>query len=136
MLNTVHIFAIGVSSEIYQFTSLICLHLKLYTQVFDAGAIGLTEDPAALRRWTVAGPEFVDEISASIRNAQVKKPKHYAYTYAAQKDFFDKVARLQVTISEMSDPFEEESTDLYALDTKDIVDIKGDKLWQQFLVQG
>ena len=24
----------------------------------NGGAIGLTEDPAALRRWTVAGPEI------------------------------------------------------------------------------
>lgn len=91
----------------------------------DGGAIGLTEDPAALRRWMVAGPEIsrlIDEFTGICGNVHEKKQKHHEETHAAQKDFYAKVNRLLVTISEMGNPFEEESPDLYSLDTKDVVE--------------
>lgn len=91
----------------------------------DGGAICLTEDPAALRRWMVAVPEIsrlIDEFTGICGNIHEKKQKHHEETHAAQKDFYAKVNRLLVTISEMGNPFEEESSDLYSLDTKDVVE--------------
>ena len=44
----------------------------------DGGAIGLTEDQTALRRWTVAGPEIsrlVDEFSNISGNRQNEKKR-------------------------------------------------------------
>ena len=75
----------------------------------DGGAIGLTEDQTALRRWTVAGPEIsrlVDEFSNISGNRQ--------------NDFFVKVNKLRNTVSELGNPFEEDSADLFALDTKEV----------------
>ena len=61
----------------------------------DGGAIGLTEDKAALRRWMVAGPEIsrlVDEFSALFGNQQSKKSqKHHEGTFSFQRDFLTKV---------------------------------------------
>ena len=77
----------------------------------DGGAIGLTEDQTALRRWTVAGPEIsrlVDEFSNISGNRQ--------------NDFFVKVNKLRNTMSELGNPFEEDSADLFALDTKEVAE--------------
>lgn len=67
----------------------------------DGGAIGLTEDPAALRRWMVAWPEisrFIDEFTGLCGNVNEKREKHHEETHAAQKDFYTKVNRLLVTL--------------------------------------
>lgn len=67
----------------------------------DGGAIGLTEDPAELRRWMVAGPEisrFIDEFTGLCGNVNEKREKHHEETHAAQKDFYAKVNRLLVTL--------------------------------------
>jgi hypothetical protein len=91
----------------------------------DGGAIGLTEDPVALRRWMVAGPEIsrlIDEFTGICGNVHEKNKKHHEEIHAAQKDINAKVNRLLLTISEMGNPFEEESPDLYSLDTKDVVE--------------
>jgi hypothetical protein len=42
--------------------------------------------------------------------------------HATQKDFFQKVKRPQAILAEMGNPFEEESSELYAKDTKGVVD--------------
>lgn len=91
----------------------------------DGGAIGLTEDPDALRRWMVAGPKIsrlIDEFTGLCGNVNEKRKKHHEETHAAQKDCYAKVNRLLVTLSEMGNPFEEESSDLYSLDTKDVLE--------------
>lgn len=67
----------------------------------DGGAIGLTEDPAALRRWMVDGPEIsrlIDEFTGLYGNVNEKREKHHEETHAAQKDFYAKVNRLLVTL--------------------------------------
>ncbi|CAE1246962.1 unnamed protein product [Acanthosepion pharaonis] len=92
----------------------------------DGGAVGLTEDPSALRRWMVAGPEiskFVVGYEAISGSKEAKKgSQHHEQSPTAQKAFFKKVQRLTSVIEEMGDPFSEKSTDLLSLDTKDIAD--------------
>jgi len=90
----------------------------------DSGAIGLTEDPVALRRWMVAGPE-VSRLLTSYEEASCKKDartenRHHEQTFADQKSFFENMTRLTAVFTEMGNPFMEESTDMFALDTKDI----------------
>ncbi len=92
----------------------------------DGGAVGLTEDQSALRRWMVAGPEvsrLVANYEAVSGAKDVKKgTRHHEETEAAQKEFFEKVKRLTSVMREMGNPFMEDSDDLLVLDTKDIAD--------------
>ena len=73
----------------------------------------------------VAGPEIcrlVEEFSSVCGISPIKKSKHHEEAHATQKDFLQKVKRLQAILAEMRNPFEEESSALHALDTKDVVD--------------
>ena len=92
----------------------------------DGGAIGLTEDPGALRRWMVAGPEVsrlvaAYEVMCGMKDA-TSSTKHHEQTLSAQKSFLEKVEALSTVLKEMGNPFREESADLLALDSKNIAD--------------
>lgn len=92
----------------------------------DGGAIGLTEDPAALRRWMVAGPEISYIVAkyeaASIRKDATAVTKHHEQGLSAQNSFFGKVDALHRVLQAYGNPFLDESSDLMVLDTKDIAD--------------
>ena len=84
----------------------------------DGGAIGLTEDPSALKRWMVTGPELRRllnefEIASSLSQITPADNKHH-------EDFNFK--SLVKTLSELGNPFLKESRDLYKLDTKEVAD--------------
>jgi len=88
------------------------------------GAVGITEDPSALRRWMVAGPAMPQlvaqyEEASELRDVS-KQTKHHEQTPTTQRSFPEKVQRLTNTLEEMGNPFQEESGDLLSLDTKDI----------------
>ena len=88
----------------------------------DAGAIGLTEDPTALRRWMIAGPEVSRLVTryeevAGTKDATISS-KHHEQSESSQMTFFEKVEKLFTVFKEMGNPFEEESADLLVLDTK------------------
>ena len=90
----------------------------------DGGAVGLTEDPSALRRWMVAGPE-VSQLIARYETASEAKDaailgKHHEQTERAQRVFSCKVKKLSRVMKDMGNPFQEEGDDLVTLDTKDI----------------
>ena len=75
----------------------------------------------------VAGSEVcrlveVEKCSSVYGISPIKKSKHHEETHATQKDFLQKVKRLQAILAEMGNQFEEESFELHALDTKDVVD--------------
>ena len=64
----------------------------------EGGAIGVTEDPSALRRWMVAGPEVSHlatgyEIVSEAKDAN-EKVRHHEQTARAQLQFCEKVGRL------------------------------------------
>ena len=106
----------------------------------DGGAIGLTEDPSALRRWMVAGPEickFVADYEAVSGSKDTKKGSHHhEQSPTAQKTFFKKVQRLTAVMEEMGNPFSEESSDLLSLDTKNIADPSAAQLVGTHLERG
>ena len=91
----------------------------------DGGAVGLTDNPNALRRWMVAGPE-VSRVIGEFDDAQQYKKKqtdtrHHDQTAGVQKAYAKDVTSLVAVLEELGNPFEEESKDdLIVLDTKEM----------------
>ena len=91
----------------------------------DGGAIGLTEDPAALRRWMVACPEVsrllaaYDAMSGTIDT--IIDIRHREATVGAQAAFFENMKAMTTVLQDMGNPFQDESSDLLSLDTKNTV---------------
>ena len=94
----------------------------------DGGAIGLTQNPRALLRWMVAGPEIARVIDGFQtvcldNNANIKsQDRHHEHTAAAQVTFASEVKALVHVIEDLGNPFMEDSSDLLVLDTRDIAD--------------
>jgi len=91
----------------------------------DGGAVGLTENPSALRRWMLSGPELarlVNEFEAEMNvevNRQVPTQHHEVQT-SFQVSFTRDVKALVATMENLRNPFMEDSGDLLVLDTKEI----------------
>ena len=91
----------------------------------DGGAVGLTENRTALRRWMVSGPEMarvIGEFEAASEERKKADTRHHEQTRFAQKAFARDVRALTGVIQEMSNPFCENSMDLLVLDTRDVAD--------------
>eukprot|EP00058_Branchiostoma_floridae_P021206 XP_002606696.1 hypothetical protein BRAFLDRAFT_72537 [Branchiostoma floridae] len=90
----------------------------------DGGAVGVTEDPSALRRWMIAGPQvshLVEQYEAASEAKEAVEPtSHHNQTSQAQRVFMENVKKLTQVLKELSNPFQEETRDLLSLDTKDI----------------
>ena len=88
----------------------------------DVGAIGLTEDPAALRRWMVAGTEvsrLLAAYEAMSRTIYIRiESRHHEANVGDQAAFFENVKAMTTVLKDMGNPFKEESSDLLSLDTK------------------
>ena len=88
------------------------------------GAIGLMTNPGALRCWMVAGPEvarMVTEFESLQAHTHVDDHKHHEQYPGVQVAFLEEVKCLVDVIEEMGNPFMEQSEDLLALDTRDIL---------------
>ena len=89
--------------------------------------VGLTDNPSALRRWMVAGPEIA-RVVEEFHNEQhpwerCKANTHHHDQISSVQAAFDKDVRsLVIVIEDLGNPFEEESTDLLVLDSKEITD--------------
>ena len=85
----------------------------------DGGAVGLPENPSALRCWMVAGPEIARVVPT--------KRKRKIFTIMSQTNgmqikFVKVVHTLISVLEEMGSPLiEEESEDLMVLDTREIL---------------
>ena len=91
----------------------------------DGGAVGLTENPAALQRWMVSGPEMarvIGEFESFTEERKRTDTRHHEQTKHAQKAFAKNVKALAAVIEDMGNPFSEKSSDLLVLDTRDLVD--------------
>lgn len=92
----------------------------------DGRPVGLTDNPSALQRWMVAGPE-VARVIGEFENGEMHRNKrvdtrHHDQIASVQISFTNDVHSLVSVIEEMGNPFEEESLDLLVLDTKEIAD--------------
>jgi hypothetical protein len=93
----------------------------------DGGAVGLTENPKALHRWMVAGPEtarVIQEFEMSLEKGhkveRKEVPKHHDASKAVQTAFDKDVKALVTAMSNMGNPFVEESGSIVVLDSKDV----------------
>lgn len=91
----------------------------------EGGAVGLTENPQALERWMVAGPEIsrlVLEFEESFQTPIVHTSmRHHEQHPGIQKTFAKEVNSLVATIEDLGNPFLEDNGDLLAIDTKMIM---------------
>ena len=91
----------------------------------SGGAVGLTENPQALERWMVAGPEIsrlVLEFENSFQNSISQiSTRHHEQNHAFQTTFSQDVKSLVATIQATGNPFVEDSGELLTLDTKIIM---------------
>ena len=92
----------------------------------DGGAVGITDNPGALRRWMIAGSEIawvIDEFeSVHLYKNKSEVTLYHEQTASVQLSFTKDVHSLVATFMELENPFEEESWDLLVLDTKEVVD--------------
>jgi len=90
----------------------------------DGGAVGLTDNPSALQRWMVAGPE----VARLIREFQnetdsFNKPpntRHHNQSASVQSAFVKDVQSMVNVMEDFGNPFTDDSQDLLVLDTKEI----------------
>ena len=91
----------------------------------EGGAIGLTENPTAFRRWMVVGPEMVRRLQAfECTLASSDKPtslEDHKEGLSHQKAFQKHVCSLD-TITSMGNPFCEDCPELVVTDTRDCAD--------------
>ena len=90
----------------------------------EGGAVGLTEDPVALRRWMIAGPELsrvVTEFEDTLCDVSPSSNKHHEQVPHVQTTFAKDIKSLVVTFEELGNPFLEYSKELVVLDTKIIM---------------
>ena len=89
----------------------------------DGGAVGLTENPAALRRWMVSGPEMarlIGEFEVSTKKRNKTDFRHHEQRKHAQMTFGRDITSLTDVIKEIGNPFAENSKDLLVLDSRDL----------------
>ena len=90
----------------------------------DGGIIGITENDATLRRWLVAGPETARILTEYSDKQSMKKKdndRHHEQIPSIQKTFLLHVKNATEVVEELGNPFSETSTDLYSLETKQIM---------------
>jgi len=114
-LNQANIFLGGQISAIF------CQKIR-----FVAGMVGLTENPDALRKCVVAASElaatidkFESEIFKSFDEIDSKDFYHRETAHSARK-FSSDVQKLVEVIDGLGNPFDEESEDLYNIDTSKV----------------
>lgn len=87
------------------------------------GAIGLTENPVALRRWMVAGPELARilkefEHEPCLQTENFMWQKHHEQSLSAQERFKKHVNNLHDSIVTMGNPFLDDCQELLVLDSR------------------
>ncbi|KAK3912859.1 Chromosome-associated kinesin KIF4 [Frankliniella fusca] len=93
----------------------------------DGGAIGLTQNPTALRRWMLAGPEVTNlllEFREETDDGEDLLSHHEQYK-AFQHDFLAKCSSLKESFETFSNPFTERLENLVALDTRIFASLEG-----------
>ena len=79
----------------------------------DGGAVGVTEESSALRRWMVAVPEvscLVSEFEKMFEDKEVTESvRPQKQTMKTQSAFSEQVRNMYKVLKEMGNPFQEES---------------------------
>ncbi|KAK0044996.1 Pinin [Biomphalaria pfeifferi] len=92
----------------------------------EGGAVGLTENPLALRRWMIGGSEVSKVLQDLELSFEIKRSKesdqHHEQDKGFQENFKAAVCRLMNVIQETGYPFVEKSAELVTLHDNNIVD--------------
>ena len=88
----------------------------------EGGAVGLTENAVALRRWMVTGPEILSMIQEFEDFSQRPGSEHHTKSHNTQVSFKQDVRNLTDAIHDLGNPILEDSGDLITLDNKDIME--------------
>lgn len=89
----------------------------------EGGAVGLTENSAALRRWLVSGPELsrlVQEFEGSVLLQEERR--HHEQTPGVQSAFLKDVVNTMSSFEELGNPSISDDENLMAIHAKDIMD--------------
>ena len=96
----------------------------------DGGIIGITENDAVLRSWMIAGLETTRVLMGYSDNQLIKKydtARHHEQTTSMQKMF---LSHIQNVMEELGNPFADANTDLYSLESKQVVEaVMMQKTW-------
>ena len=87
------------------------------------GAIGLTENETALQRWLICGPEIsrlLDEFE-SINEGVNRMREHHDFSDSVQSIFHEEVKSLLSALEDVGNPSDDDSNDLFDLETKIVV---------------
>ncbi len=89
----------------------------------EGGAVGLTENESALRRWMVAGPEISWMLTEYEQRFTKKTPDehHHEQIPSIQKAFLTDVYNVVNVINGHGNPFADQTTELFTLDTNIIM---------------
>lgn len=91
----------------------------------SGGAIGLTTNPAALKRWMIAGPEqarILDEFEEMNNLSEEPSFQSHEQGHAIQETFHKQVNNMCDVIKSMGNPFLNTAKELIVLDTHDCMD--------------
>lgn len=91
----------------------------------SGGAVGLTENPSAFRKWMVSGPEqarLLKEFQDNYIPNQDKSYHHHEEGFATQKTFKEQSLSLYTVIKDFGNPFMDVNDELLALDTRNVLD--------------
>lgn len=90
------------------------------------GAIGLTQDPSALRRWTVGGPEVLRLLTEFEGQTDKSYADAHHEQYASfQAKFMKKCTALNDSFLQCENPFLHKGLELIILDTRVVVEVEG-----------
>ena len=95
----------------------------------SGGVIGITNNPAALRRWMLSGPELarcVNEFQDEYFNEDGEhKNTHHEQAHSIPATFQKQVINLAETITRMGNPFLDDFQDLVNLENRNCLDASG-----------
>ncbi|KAL8602555.1 hypothetical protein ACOMHN_065807 [Nucella lapillus] len=84
----------------------------------EGGVIGLRENAAGFEKWMTAGPEMarlVDEFKQALQPTNNNDQRHHEQTAAHQKRYKQDLSSLKRKLSDLGNPFAEESDELPCL---------------------
>ncbi|KAK3917822.1 Chromosome-associated kinesin KIF4 [Frankliniella fusca] len=86
------------------------------------GAVGLTQDPSALRRWTIAGPEVARLLNEFEGEKEMKPGVHHEQYPKFQANFFESCAAVKESFQQSENPFLIRGPELINLETRVQID--------------
>ena len=119
-------FVTQKSTHKFSFLALDQIHEQLNKTVKGVGGVvGITEDESSLKRWMVTGPKvssMLTDFQSKLNEKKHSTTRHHEQIPSIQMSFANDVRNTIAAFEVYGNPFMDNSEDLYALDTKKILD--------------